>query len=722
VTISWTAPTIGENNGYIDPAKFTYTVVNNVTEEVVAKDIPELTTTFKPVLDSSTQQVALSFSVTASNEVGTGRSAQSNNTAYGKAYEAPFAESFEGSEMHSDPWLTENVSGGNYFLPIKDINVKPYDDDAMLVYGYFSAGVTRLCLPIIDLSKLESPVLKFQVFYLTSTTSFNVVASHDCGKTWEVVGQTAPNTTHERWHMASFDLSSLKGETEARLAIQATSGNFTPTPEITVPFVFIDQIKVEDNPSCDLMLTELTLPRSIQAGKAFNASVTAVNNGSTPISGYTVDFSINGVVAKSVECPALQPGEFKDVEVELPLSPNAAGLALTVTADYEGDVVPDNNTLNGTASVLRSRFPEPTGLANNSLQESQVELTWNAPATTYQATLTDDLESYESGSIGGIDIAAGINTGNIGSYTLIDNDKQPTVLVAAMMGSGIQNIQKPMACQVIDASKINSESTIWAAHSGSKLFCFWATNSAGVPNDDYLILPRLAEDDTYLSFWAKSLTNRYGLEGFEIMVSFTGTAVEDFTTFQTVNDVPAGYKTDPEAGYTFYDFELPEGTVYVAIHYKETDKTALLIDDITCTPADNEQTLTLVGYNIYRNNVKINETPVAELAYTDVPAESADYIYNVTSVFEEGESRYSNSVNVKVVSGIGLTDADLASRIYTEGLEIVIEGFAGETATVYTPDGRLISSAVATGKTRIAVAAGVYIVKVGNTAISIAAR
>lgn len=725
VTITWAAPTTGENRGYVDPSTFTYTIVNDVTEEVIAKDITELTTTYKPVLDGSTQQVALSFSVSASNEVGAGRSSKSNITAYGKAYDTPFAESFEGVNTHTSPWLMENEDCANYFMTtpeIQGLGVKPYDDDAMLIYGYFSQGITRMCLPIIDLSKLKSPVLKFYAYYLTSTTSLNVVASHDSGHTWQVIGRTVPNTTHNRWHMASVDLSSLKGEKEARIALQATSADYVATPAIPVPYVFIDQIRIEDYPSCDLKLTELTLPRTIQAGKTFNASVTAVNNGSTAINGYTVDFSVNGVVVKSVECPALQPSEFKDIEVELPLSPNAVGLAFVASANYEGDVVPDNNTLSGTTSVLLSRFPEPANLVNNSTQDGRIDLTWSAPATTYKATLTDDLESYEVGSIGGIDIAADINTGNIGDYTLIDNDKHETLIAAGLFGSGIPNLGKEMVCQVIDVSKINSESTIWSAHSGNKLFCFWTTGSAEAPNDDYLILPRLADDDARISFWAKSLTNKYGLESFDVMVSFTGTEIEDFTTFQTVTNVPAGYKTDPEGGYTFYDFELPEGTTYVAIHYNQADKLALLIDDITCTPADNEQSLTLVGYNVYRNDVMINKAPVTELKYTDVPNESADFRYNVTSVFAEGESRYSNSVNAKVVSGIGQVGTDMSCSIYTEGREIVVEVHADETVSVYTPDGRLITSVVATGRTRIPVSAGIYIVKVGNKAVSVAVR
>lgn len=299
-----------------------------------------------------------------------------------------------------------------------------------------------------------------------------------------------------------------------------------------------------------------------------------------------------------------------------------------------------------------------------------MELAWNKPATSYQATVIDDLESYEPGSIGGIDVWFNPSTskvevnntvGAIGGYKLIDNDKLPTTYVAGLTGKDIPNLGRGMVCQVFDINKYEMfQSSLWAAHSGNRLFVFWttidATGNVDIPNDDYLILPRLAEDDPHISFWAKSLTDKYGLESFAIMVSMSGNELEDFEQYMMVGNIPAGYASDPEAGYTFFEFDLPEGTQYAAIRYNATGTTALLVDDISYTPADNYQDLTLKGYNVYRNNVRINSEPVAGQSFDDVPTASGDYRYNVSSVFAEGESRFSNTVTVNGFTS-GIDDA-----------------------------------------------------------------
>lgn len=281
-----------------------------------------------------------------------------------------------------------------------------------------------------------------------------------------------------------------------------------------------------------------------------------------------------------------------------------------------------------------------------------------------------------------------------------------------------------MVCQVIDMDDIQVQSTLWAAHSGKRIFCFWQSidnGSTEVANDDYLILPRLDEEDSRISFWAKTLTDKYQLASFEIMVSFTGTELEDFIPFQEVKGVPAEYAAAAEKGYTYYEFELPEGTAYAAIHYTGFDSSAMFVDDISYTPADNQQPLTLIGYNIYRNGVKINAEPVTEAKYTDVPSKSSEYTYNVTSVFAEGESRYSNSVEVKFVSGVE-DIASASTRIYASDGRIVVAGYEGVTVSVYTPDGRLAASTQAKAVTTIPVSSGIYVVKAGNDTVSLVVK
>jgi len=55
----------------------------------------------------------------------------------------------------------------------------------------------------------------------------------------------------------------------------------------------------------------------------------------------------------------------------------------------------------------------------------------------------------------------------------------------------------------------------------------------------------------------------------------------------------------------------------------------------------NKIDLTFEGYNIYRNNQKLNGTPVTDTFYIDNELSSGTYIYHATTVYEEGESEAS---------------------------------------------------------------------------------
>ena len=52
---------------------------------------------------------------------------------------------------------------------------------------------------------------------------------------------------------------------------------------------------------------------------------------------------------------------------------------------------------------------------------------------------------------------------------------------------------------------------------------------------------------------------------------------------------------------------------------------------------------TFQGYNIYRDDVKVNTTPVTDNTFVDEPSANGIYKYNVTAVYAEGESCISNT-------------------------------------------------------------------------------
>lgn len=730
VRVTWDTPAGGLHGGYIDPQKLKYNVCLAPSFDLQAGEISGNSVEFEPVYEG--RQIPLAFYVIAESEGGAGASGLSNTSAFGTPYEAPFYENFERAEIHSAPWLIKPKNGNspwNILTDLTDVVVKPFNDNGMIVYTPLGKDhCTALETPIVDISSLTAPALKFWVFMFDDQTKLDILASTDCWATSKKIG-TIAKAGRDGWSLATTDLSAFKGEKNLQLAIEAVS-------ESRGLYVIVDKISIANCPAIDLSITGVEFPDKISSGSDVPVAVKVTNNGSSKAEKYSFEIFVNDEKVFTKDGSPLYPDAVANEVFAVPLSPEINRLNLVVNVNCEGDENPDDNIArSSTIPVEASRMPVPADLANNSATDDKIELVWKRPVSQYKAPVTDNLESYEAGSIGGIDVyydpneqkvVARNNIGKIGPYKLIDNDRLITTYVQGVT-TECPNLGRGMVCHVIDVPMYTlSTSSLWSAHSGNRLFCFWkAIDTSGsdkVANDDYLILPRLDENDPYMSFWAKSITDKYGLESFDIMYSTGGSDVEDFKLFRSVTEVPAGYKTSPEAGYTFYEFYLPEGTTYAAIRYNtKNGGAALLVDDITCTPADTQFTqLVLKGYNVYRNKEKINSDIIPSESFTDIPQAEGNYVYNVTSVFDLGESRFSNSVNVDGFKG-GIDDVTATDglNVSTDGRFIIISGAEGLNYMICTPDGRIEASGVSSASTRIRVEPGIHIVRVGDKAVSV---
>jgi hypothetical protein len=198
------------------------------------------------------------------------------------------------------------------------------------------------------------------------------------------------------------------------------------------------------------------------------------------------------------------------------------------------------------------------------------------------------------------------------------------------------------------------------------------------------------------------------------MISKSGTDIEDFEVVGEEFDLPVGW--------TLYEFELPEGTNYFAIHNISDDIFALFVDDISFEIPSPYSDLEIEGYNIYSNGQKLNDTPVAATSYV-VPAESdVDRTFYVTVVYGEvGESDLSNPATASAWSG--LQSAAVAPIKVVGGIgEIIINGAAGNDVRVYSADGRLAASKQAAATTHVTVSRGIYLVAVSGKYYKVAVR
>lgn len=68
--------------------------------------------------------------------------------------------------------------------------------------------------------------------------------------------------------------------------------------------------------------------------------------------------------------------------------------------------------------------------------------------------------------------------------------------------------------------------------------------------------------------------------------------------------------------------------------------------------------LDLIGYNVYRDGVRLNDTPLTSAGYTDDGvADGSNHTYAVTAVYKQGESNYSNEFST-VSTGINTIESN----------------------------------------------------------------
>ncbi|MDE6207454.1 MAG: choice-of-anchor J domain-containing protein, partial [Muribaculaceae bacterium] len=418
---------------------------------------------------------------------------------------------------------------------------------------------------------------------------------------------------------------------------------------------------------------------------------------------YTVRFYKNGALLEEVAGEALAADAVTTFTVtDTPVVTDPE------TCEYYAEVVfaADEDTTNNTGNtalvrVVVSEYPTVADLAGE--YNDGIKLTWSDPdmSTLPQVSVTETFENYESFIID-----------NIGQWGVYDGDGERTVILATEYEVlDYPHIGEAMAWQVFDPEEAGVLLSAWYARSGKKmLVSFQASrdNNRKVVSNDWLISPELSGNEQTVSFYAcAGMSGSYAPELFDFMISKDSNKPEDFEALDIDRQVPYN-ATD----WTEFSFRVPAGTRYFAIVHKSYDKVAMLVDDITYVPAGSPSVqLDLQGFNVYRDGARINSELVADTEYLDTDVELGhDYTYNVTAVWDKGESKLSEAVTIKAESAVeGVGSYELTIRPLTGAIRI--EGGVGEDVAVYTTAGVCVAIVKAQGVVDVPVTPGIYLVK-----------
>ncbi len=167
------------------------------------------------------------------------------------------------------------------------------------------------------------------------------------------------------------------------------------------------------------------------------------------------------------------------------------------------------------------------------------------------------------------------------------------------------------------ASTTPALTTGYEPYSGAKYAACFNAVTASAPNNDWLISPALAFGDSpRISFFAKSITNQYGLERFKVLYSTTGNSYTNFTNYLAGS---ATTYVEAPLDWTLYEYALPAAcantTAYIAIQCVSNDAFLLMVDDFVAgdyyepvNPIELSSFTAAISANNYVNLTWITQT------------------------------------------------------------------------------------------------------------------
>lgn len=698
VTISWQAPESDIDGFSINPALITYDLIGIRGEEqtTIASGLTDLTHTYQAVSADTPQQFYY-YQVVAKTSAGS-TPGVSASIAVGKADTAPYFESFaNGQPTHAiDGAPIVGDTNWAVYSDTNDLGVTAADNDNGFAAsrGEHGLDAASIFTGKIDLSGLNNPIVTFYAYNIFTSDGKNsdrntleiIVDDRNSEKSLGIIAMN--EFEKQGWNKAQVSLKKFVGKTVSIKWISVVN---------SFSYTLIDNIRVVEWLDYNLTASAIQAPKNVEPNTDFNVTVTIENSGSKKATDYTIELYRNDELIGTKAGEEMEPQTVATVEFTTSLSVvDDVNAKYHAVVNYSADLDNADNTTDEITTALKlPKYPTASGLTAVLNEQNTVVLNWNEPETDAVAeAVTESFENAEPFAINDIE-----------DWTFIDVDGDKTY---GFTGVAFPNSGSPMAYIALDGTFEGFEGV--GAHTGNiSLGCF---ASVSKQNDDWAISPLLDGLAQKVSFYAKSFDFEMA-ETFEFLYSTTGTAKEDFILVNEVANVPEEW--------TKYEFDVPQGGKYFAIRCTSNDKFIFMVDDINFTPAGPGAGLTLVGYNVYRDGVKINETPVEEPSFTDSEVDGGNHSYVVSVVYDKGESAPSNSADV-IVTGIeGVVDS--MSAVSVEGRAIVVSNAEGMQVTIVAMDGKIIYNTKATSdRVKYEVESGLYVVSVSGKATKVIVR
>ncbi|MDE6556365.1 MAG: choice-of-anchor J domain-containing protein [Duncaniella sp.] len=695
-TISWNAPATDINGNAIAANQVKYNVYYVTAEgdlQLVAENSDA--TSYVYTYEGAEQDFE-QFAVEAVTEGGASTVVGTGLIACGPAYPGMF-ESFPDADLSYILGL--NTSGGAKWAIYPDdyfSDVASYDGDGGFI-GMNSSTLDYYAMIFtgkISLADMTNPAVTFYT-YSISTDDINeieVSVTEANADNWVPVKSIVINEVGQNgWCKITVPLNDYADQ-NIQVGITGVIKKYA--------YIMIDNIKIGSLLADDLAAVGIAAPAKVATGNDYDVTVTVANEGANEATAYTVELYANGELAESKAGEALAASAKAVVTFTQTMSAVATEpVVYMAKVVYAADLDNTNNqTDEVTVAPKVSTLPAATDLKGDATDNGNV-LTWNEPdLANLSALVNEDFEDAESWAH------------EVEDWIFVDVDQSEVGGFQGLDIPGIEPGTTKASWFVFDASG-EQFNTTYAAASGDKYLAALFRYDDGTTND-WAISPVLSGAAQTISFKAKSYSGDYP-EKLMVYYSTGSTEVADFIAIEgaTISVVPNDW--------TEYNVALPEGAKRFALRSCATGSFMLMLDDVVYESGKTLD-LSVVGYDIYRDGVKLNTEVVAETTYTDATAEAGkEYTYNVIVVYTTGASAPSNDCKL-TTSALDSIFSGIAIKAVKGQIEIT--GAQGQALQVVAVDGKVIFSGIAAEKNTVAVAPGVYVVKAGEKVAKLLVR
>jgi hypothetical protein len=699
VKMTWDAPTTDVEGFPVSPSVAHYAIIDKTGLNELAEDISSTEYTYK-VTDETGKQSFVYYYIMTQSDAGVNYDdyTYTPQIAVGPAYQYPFSESFAGGSVSKAWGITrgDNSSASWGVGPSSGQPVAyPQDEDGGLA-GFMPTAVGeearfysgKIAIP----ADAAAPYLSFYYYSVKNAGDEleAIIAPANSGNFTVLQTVKLSDAGYNGWTRVLIPLDDYKGQT-VQIGFNGRCVSYQY-------LILIDNITVSDILTNNLTVKEFNVPEKATPGQTMQISATVANTGLNDAENFTVKLFAGKDCINSMDIDLLESGD--DDEVLFNVTPSVFSEAADtyhVEVVWESDMdTADNASEAVTPELVEAQLPRVTDLTLTVDESGNgITLNWGEPDTTTAEarTFTEDFESAKSFAL------------TVAGWTMVDGDKQETY---GIEDATFTNNGKAMAYIVFD-NTIDGLDDTFGAHSGNKYLASFA-NVSGEANDDWAISPRLEGTEQTISFYARSYTNYYGDDAFELLYSTTDTDTANFVKLGGDEAVPTDW--------TKYEFTLPEGARYFAIRYTSADHFIFMVDDVVYRAADAPEFADVLSYNVYRNSELVGTAAANNRTFAD--GLDLNATYQVTALFDGGESRPSNSVSYY---NSGLNSVSVAlPKVSADRGYILIENVAGLAVNVSNVSGQVLYVETGSNSYRLPVAPGVYLVKVGNNVSKLVVR